>query len=967
MESFYGGRQGASFVIVKRFDAIDIPETSYVIRYFAFDTSANNFILDENNKPIERNHKNATDYKEWKLHKKDGSSIIYTNENKEIIKEGVFPTVVAEGMIQCFSQGSATVDIVNYGEYVIIDTPDKNNLDNGKIYRRGLDYQGELGGAEYIGQIVGPQGDTAEISMDGFTTLVNKGGPQIAYEKDDIIPGMYLNENEEQQFNDAVHSSWVTIKDDFGIITGCKIGFQFPYHVFEFETERVSAYTTDQLIERIDEKEHPYYSKWKISIPDGIKGDALTNLQITNSMAKAGCPYYDNIECNGEPLGILENDVDILITNKDNYIENAKGKPIADPKSITRDVTVRYVAAEHTYKEIVVYKQTNYDNKTENINYISIGAYNTIKDVDLSEDGVLSVEYTYDNTKTFENKIQWIKDISIEANGEVKVIYNTDIENPQTINSNKPLQWIDNIEFNDTKGIIKVFYNTAQLNEDGTKIGIALNSDPIKWITETKLTNAGEIKVKYNTDSDIVEETGEIFEGHVINENFNPVRWIVENGIEIETNKITKDEDGLIIHDDGEGSGSQKVQVTYNTGEVQQIGNPLNYIIETVVTKDRINLGALESFKENGALKTNVAQNNHLLVIYSDPAYRQSLYEQGLCKAWQSKKFTNEDNPDGFFEEWYDLGVVSSDPKGVLVYKTVTQDFADENIFKKDENGIPTAESEEPPEILFGPGYEGWMLGISQKDTNIIFIYFYDYVTKKWTKIDEKNAETVKPENVIQINSSYNDPNTLTVKENGLVLINENNIVKNLMRKTDIGFSNPYYFGSTAKYINSTLNAGVNTLEEQLLIGFNTITEEWEDENNNIHVKTKFLTNENEQEYYILKSVIYAENNIKGVNFIIDNSSLVFENDKDQQFESKTDENDNTYYSLNLSNSDMYSLDAAGNVTVVSDILVKEDILSLCKDGNEENAVNIYKKQVTIQLADNGHKFTKEKIINLIS
>ena len=41
MESFYGGRQGASFVIVKRFDGIDIPQTQenpiYRVGWYAKD------------------------------------------------------------------------------------------------------------------------------------------------------------------------------------------------------------------------------------------------------------------------------------------------------------------------------------------------------------------------------------------------------------------------------------------------------------------------------------------------------------------------------------------------------------------------------------------------------------------------------------------------------------------------------------------------------------------------------------------------------------------------------------------------------------------------------------------------------------------------------------------------------------------------------------------------------------------
>ena len=223
MESFYGGRQGISFIIVKRFDGIDIPkDTSFTVKYFAFDTSENNFILDENNNPIERTNDTYKLYNDWKLHEKDGSSITY----KE--KEGVFPFQYAEGMVQCFSQGGITTDIVNYGEYVIIDTPNKNDLDNGKVYRRGLDYQNDLGGAEYIGQIIGPTGSSPEIYMDSFTTLVSEGGPQISYENDDIIPGMELDADGQMIFNDAIHSSWVTLRDQFGVVTGCKIGFQTP-------------------------------------------------------------------------------------------------------------------------------------------------------------------------------------------------------------------------------------------------------------------------------------------------------------------------------------------------------------------------------------------------------------------------------------------------------------------------------------------------------------------------------------------------------------------------------------------------------------------------------------------------------------------------------------------------------------------------------------------------------------------
>ena len=65
-----------------------------------------NWLLDENNNPIERTNDTYKLYNDWKLHEKDGSSITY----KE--KEGVFPSQYAEGMVQCFSQGGITTNIV---------------------------------------------------------------------------------------------------------------------------------------------------------------------------------------------------------------------------------------------------------------------------------------------------------------------------------------------------------------------------------------------------------------------------------------------------------------------------------------------------------------------------------------------------------------------------------------------------------------------------------------------------------------------------------------------------------------------------------------------------------------------------------------------------------------------------------------------------------------------------------------
>ena len=43
-------------------------------------------------------------------------------------------------MVTAFKQGPAYTGVW-YNEYCILDTPNKNDKDNGKIYQRGLNYQ----------------------------------------------------------------------------------------------------------------------------------------------------------------------------------------------------------------------------------------------------------------------------------------------------------------------------------------------------------------------------------------------------------------------------------------------------------------------------------------------------------------------------------------------------------------------------------------------------------------------------------------------------------------------------------------------------------------------------------------------------------------------------------------------------------------------------------------------------------
>ena len=142
-------------------------------------------------------------------------------------------------MIADFAKGPA-LTAVQYGEHVIINTEDKNNSNNGALYRRGYDYNNSMGGAIYVGTIVGPSG---KAPMFELTTIENI--KDITFEDSDDVrqgEGIWNISNKslvpgkiDSKFNDDIAWSYITIRDQQGIDTTAWVGIKIPYHVIEMD------------------------------------------------------------------------------------------------------------------------------------------------------------------------------------------------------------------------------------------------------------------------------------------------------------------------------------------------------------------------------------------------------------------------------------------------------------------------------------------------------------------------------------------------------------------------------------------------------------------------------------------------------------------------------------------------------------------------------------------------------------
>ena len=319
-----------------------------------------------------------------------------------------YSTIAA--MVAAFSQGG-DYKTVNYDEYVLIDTENKNNPDNGKIYRRGYEYNNSMGGAIYEGQIVGPAGlaphtemhtiDEVEQIQEREDFTYRRGSGEYSPVGGNIIPGKYVEPGTGIiKYNDKISWAYCSVRDMNSHESTAHIGFKFPYTVIDYTTTSVSTYENGNYADtsaatRIDDGSHPFYEKWNISIPKGVKGDAFKNFRVMVA---------------------------------DNTIQSYTGQ--ADDIANNR--------------QVLVYDYYHYDEKENgDMKTYYVGDYNKISNITVSATGLVTIEYTHDDNDTYQMRIPISISIntgSTEGTGTQKVVIT--YANGDTEEIGQPLNYI---------------------------------------------------------------------------------------------------------------------------------------------------------------------------------------------------------------------------------------------------------------------------------------------------------------------------------------------------------------------------------------------------------------------------------------------------------------------------------------------------------------------------------------------
>ena len=608
-----------------------------------------------------------------------------------------------DDMIQAFKRGDSYRDIW-YNEFCIIDTPNKNDLDNGKIYQRGLDYTNDMGGAVYKGQIVGPESGTPFMQLNtleevkyqstkaipedwnrvyptgydtdgeghviGYKTSIDEGekGKPIAIfpfskaHDTSLVPG---KEND-GTFNDEIRWTWANIRTPDGHRNSWYyVGFEFVYPVFEMDTHAVSQYNSSgnyqadtTTVRRSDDKSHPFFSSWDFGIPKGIKGDAIRNLRVITPTSS------DTIYA---PSAIKVNTSTGLVS-----LGAAGYTGQADDIAAGR--------------KILVFDMYYYDNQ---INpkpvMVYVGDFNKIDNITLANDGTLTVDFSHDNNTVFSRKIKWITSTTLSPDTGVFVV-NYNNGDPAFTTT---LDWIKQIEL-DADGTLH-FWHTKNNRDESY-------NNAIKWVTDVELNpTTGLFTMNFNYGSPLTrqldwvddiyidEDTGEITLHHVnaaIGEDGEvtlPAKLKLITSADVSSDGVvtlhTNTGNSIKLKQQGSDedyhikiienvllntalADDKRIQVKYNTERTNTyIGDPINFVYDMVVRP--------EDF--------------HLLVLFNDPTHRATAGD--LDSSGKDKNgitwIQGVTGSDGIQTEtgiyWRDYGTIK-DQAGVLIGFNLTQD-----------------------------------------------------------------------------------------------------------------------------------------------------------------------------------------------------------------------------------------------------------------------------------------------------
>ena len=494
-----------------------------------------------------------------------------------------------------------------------------------RVYPTQIDENGNVTQYNYQKDENGQYKDQdIEIKNDGSFVHTNRITTSFStVENSGLIPGMEYVHNEDGSktkiFHDSIKWTWCNIrKANENSDSWFYVGFQIPYLVNEFDAESVNPYDNKgnykgevTIIPGKDNDKHPFYKKYTLGIPRGIKGDSLNGIKVITLSS--------------------DNQIQQNVTSNDNYIYMWNQFSVNNQgETYLSDEEPKYskkITDNDFGRQIIVYEYRVTDKTVNGKKYlVYVGDFNVVEKINLSQDGTLKIYYTHDG----------IPEI-IEGKKTGKFIHTQE----------EKLEWIQNIEINETTGKITLTYNTK--DEKGNNKTQSLEAK-LRNITSASINDKGNLNFGFNVGNPITVKDSN-------NKDF-----------------IFKGIQNVSLLSDLDADKHLTITYTTKTKDEQNfdkelIGSPINSIYSTAIDESNFHLLILFEDKDHRYNGEDSTQSPH--VITKDETINNQYLKEGSI--WVRKTISGENPKSGTDKTywWLDLGSVKDDA-GILIGINVT-------------------------------------------------------------------------------------------------------------------------------------------------------------------------------------------------------------------------------------------------------------------------------------------------------
>lgn len=508
-------------------------------------------------------------------------------------------------MATAFAKGPSYTD-VNFDEYVLINTVNKNNPENGQIFRRGLDYKtkntiknyketittnGKVydetsvvsGGAIYIGTIVGPSGraplfnlgqyedleklgevaektltdlgltysetlqdtDILEVLNISYPNGLNIYGDNLSREYNcvkvmfgdnyryyycdnflwsgnnnfsagwyrvetapsagqdsysvtngSLVPGVTYDGYETDEtgrkhlkpvhHQDTIDWRYVSVVNENLSESTAFVGFRFGVPVVEFEAEAVDAYYN-----RNDAEPSLDYDNINLITPvstDTVE-EGITVKHPFHSKWDIKIPKGVKGDCISN-IRIVPASAELMMLDLDEY-----GNLVYNENRT--ELSVSSYNNEDDIAEgrmIIVCDYTNYDRVPEgDTGTIFLGDYNMIDEITFTKNGTLTIDYSHDNTDEYPEWITWLTGLTLDKEtGKFVTTFNNQTQD-NAKDTTQYLTWVKDIQM-DEHGSITYTHTTSENDRTDENV--------INWIKSfTFDKETGKLTVQFNNSN----------------------------------------------------------------------------------------------------------------------------------------------------------------------------------------------------------------------------------------------------------------------------------------------------------------------------------------------------------------------------------------------------------------------------------------------------------------------------------